>query len=395
MRTIADAWQSSDPRRVAYVRAVAAIAYIFVAGWLGATLLPRWRHWGAGVPHATGLDLTSLDGLFVRWDAGYYWTIATMGYGVDLDARAFFPGYPFLVRAVTALTGCSLFTAGGLISVTCFVGAGALLHHWVRQDHGDDLARRATVLFQFSPLSFFYVAFYAESLFIFLALLGLVLARSGRFALSGVAIAAAGATRPQAFLLAIPYVVEFWLQRPWTRAAWTQFAGGALVAPLGTLAYVRFLSEADRPFVEPYFILLQKSWATHLTWPWVTLIDGLSAAVHGKGIAPVWFSRVYATHDLLYALAGLALTCWAARRLRPSAAAYLLGGVALFYVTHGPYGHSFDSFPRHLLSIAPVYVAGALFVGELSPRIRAIVLWAGGLQLGFLSAWFASGRWVS
>jgi hypothetical protein len=64
-------------------------------------------------------------------------------------------------------------------------------------------------------------------------------------------------------------------------------------------------------------------------------------------------------------------------------------------MAHGPLGHSFDSIPRHITNLTPLYLAIALFLTQLPVKFRWLALVLSIVQLGLLSAWFASGRWVS
>src|SRR3954468_14136043 len=63
-----------------------------------------------------------------RWDSVWYLAIANDGYPADDPRRAaFFPLYPLLVGAVTALVREPIL-AGALVSLACFAVALVLLH---------------------------------------------------------------------------------------------------------------------------------------------------------------------------------------------------------------------------------------------------------------------------
>jgi Gpi18-like mannosyltransferase len=339
---------------------------------------------------------TKLPWLFVRWDSFYYWEIATEGYYPDPEARAFFPVYPLVIGILSKTLGLSTLWSGLTVSILAFLGAGLLIYKWVRIDYGHEYAWWTILSMYLFPVAFFSVAFYAEPLFIFLGVLSLYLARRGQFGASGIAIALAGGTRPHGIFLVIPFVIEFWEQRDFTRAKWMQFVFGLLVLPIGLLAYLIFLAQlVNGNLVEPYRDLLQQNWSTYLTWPWITLIDGLNSVIFSANIQQDWFSRVTVIHDALYAIPGLALSLWAFRRLRFGVAAYLFVSISFFYAVHGPYGYAFDSMPRRLASLPAVYPAIALLLAQLPAKLRWVVLGLFVMLLGVLAAWFASGRWVS
>ena len=371
------------------------ILFVSLAGAAGTQFLVPLFGWGWGVEaiDAPGGWLTH----FARWDAGYYLRIAQTGYRIDGPERAFFPLYPLVARAVAALFGLSIFWSGWLVSLGAFFGATALLYRFIQLDYGVIVARRAVLWFCCTPVSFFFVAFYPESLFLLLSIASLYFARRGQFLLGGLMIGLAGATRPTAFLLAVPYLVEFVLQRDFRRSRWLQWAGGAALAPLGTLAYLIFLSQqtASANPVTIYNENLANNWETETTWPWTTFAHGIQSALFGSDIGTDWFSRIIVWQDLLAAVFGVAIAIWSLRNLRPSYSLLLVASLLFFTTSHGPSGYVFESMPRHIASIVPLYMGIAVLFGRLPLAVRRTLLTLSLIFLGLFSAWFASGRWVS
>ena len=365
--------------------AVAAILYIEAAGLLGTKLIPPLVGWGQGIVAEVAAD--SVPGRFARWDSNWYLIIAQDGYKPDGRERAFFPLYPVLTGIVSRALGVSVLWSGLIISFAAFIGAGLLLYRWLLIDYEHDLALRATGWMYFFPMSFFFLAFYAEGLFLLVSVASVYFARRGRFVSSGIAVALAGATRGTAIMLGIPYVIEFLRQRVFTRGQCLRFAIGSLVAPLGFLAFVIF-----RGAVGPTG---SGEWLTRFTWPWNLLVDGLNAAVFGIGITANWFSRALVWHDLLYAISGLVVGIWALKRVRLGPAAYSLAGMALVWTLHGPYGYAFWSTPRRVAVLFPLYLALGLAEDRWPLWFRRVSRVLSLVLLGALAAWFASGRWVS
>lgn len=335
--------------------------------------------------------------MFVRWDSGYYAVIADVGYPAGGDERAFYPLYPMLVGVLARISQASLYTVGLVVSTVGYLCAAWGLFAWSRLNSNETVARYAVLWLVLFPMSFFLAAFYAESLFLAFSLWGLVYLQRGRFVASGLLICMAGLTRPHGFLLAVPYFTEGWLQWLDVRERPRAFVIGALIAPLGTLAHLVGLEQrgANGVITETYFQVLARGWKTYLTYPWQTLWDGARGALFGQGIQEDWFSRATTLHDFLYVVGGVALAVWALKHLRLSAGLYLLAGVLLFFFTHGPYGYAFESYPRHIASIAPLYLALALLLAKWHPWVRASVLTFSAAQLALLTAWFASARWVA
>ncbi len=151
---------------------------------------PKWFSWTA---LAIGLGLTSLQiGIAVavapgssvsqsyshlcKWDCGWYQNIAANGYRSavppvpqkrDSSNVAFFPGYPYLGRAVHLATGLSTSTSLLLIAqlgaVLFWAALWTLLRRWRIPPALSVLVLAATLA---HPAAFYLVAGYSESLFI-------------------------------------------------------------------------------------------------------------------------------------------------------------------------------------------------------------------------------------
>ena len=165
-----------------------------------------------------------LYNLPVRFDAGYYGSIAVDGYDRDrvLDRHrniAFFPAMPILMRALGPLVGATktglprehrmarMLWAGVFVSLVAFLLA---LHYLMRLGTfllDEERARSAVILVASYPFACFYNAPYTEGLF----LLGTVGASfhflRGQFARAAAWGFVVGLTRPNGFLLAVPLAI--------------------------------------------------------------------------------------------------------------------------------------------------------------------------------------------
>lgn len=375
------------------VIAIAAISYIEIAGFVGISVLPSWIGWSDGIEPVTEAP-EHFPAWFVRYDSGYYLQIAEHGYRPDGPERAFFPLYPVITRFASAVFGISILWSGLFVSILSFVASGLLLYRWARIDYDHRQALLATVVMYIFPMSFFFIAFYAESLLLLMSIASVYLARRGRFVASGCAIALAGFARPTAFLLAIPYILEFVQQRDFTLPRWIRFGAGALIAPAGMLGYLAYIGyqSGEINLLQVYQDITRPVWKGHSAWPWENVISGFHSAIFGVAVAPDWFSRTLVWHDLLFVLVSFAVSIWALPRLRWSAAAFLLIGILYFAIGHGPYGYAFWSDPRRVAALFPLYMALALLVGHLPTHYRWIPLGVSVFLLGLLAAWFASGH---
>jgi Mannosyltransferase (PIG-V) len=212
---------------------------------------------------ASGL-LDILLSPLAKWDALHYLSIAFDGYakshgGLPPAAMrpAFFPLYPGLVHLLSgfgASPGLVLIMAYA-VSLSCFFGALVLLHHLTALELGAHLGRPTLMLLAFFPTAFFYGIPYTESLFLLLAVAAFLAARTGHWAIAGVVLALASATRVPGLLLVVPVALLYLYGPRGDRMPVTNGglrpryplkpnAAWILLAPLGLLAFTVYLHYA-------------------------------------------------------------------------------------------------------------------------------------------------------
>jgi hypothetical protein len=165
-----------------------------------------------------------------RWDAQWYSEIAAFGYRWDGDwtrqqSVVFFPAFPIAARVVARLLGVHILYAAWFVSFAAFAGAMLFFIRLARTHLDTRSASDAAWLLASYPFAIYFSAAYSESLFL-LTMCGMFLAaheqRFGRAALWGLA---AGLTRPNGWLLALPLALLVYTQarpsrpREWLRAA--------------------------------------------------------------------------------------------------------------------------------------------------------------------------------
>lgn len=376
---------------------LATILYIHGAGLIGTKILVPKIGWDNGGILPADEFADTVEGRFARWDTGYYLMISEFGYRPDGCECAFFPLYPLLIRFVSKALGISSLWGGLLVSVSCFIGSGLFLYKWVLLEGDSKQALWSVVWLCIFPMSFFFVSLYTESLFLLLSIAAIYFSRRGKFISAGLAIAFAGATRPTAFLLAIPYILEFILQNNFHLRRCLRFIIGGLFAPLGLFSYLIYLSHqrSSLNVIDIYFVNQSAEWNRTLTWPWITFYDGIRAAFMGVNIQPDWFSRLLVWQDLVYALFTLSVAIWALSYFRLSISAYLVTNVLFLISNHGPYGYAFYSIPRYIAVLFPLYPIFSLLSLIIPTRYRWLIIVLPIILLGLLSTWFATGRWVA
>jgi small-conductance mechanosensitive channel len=210
--------------------------------------------------------------LAIQWDADWYLGIADHGYahtlGTEYDANnlAFFPLYPYLMKAVAVLTPGSRASTGlGIAVLASFFAAWGVFAVGDRL-HGRRVGVLLTVLWAALPVSLVQWMGYTESLFTAFAAWALYAVLTDRPLLAASLASLAGLTRPTG--IAVAAAVTAWAllalrRRPRdTRPRSTRLLAAAALAPLGWCAYVGWVGlRLDR--WDGYFAV-QRLWHNEL-----------------------------------------------------------------------------------------------------------------------------------
>ncbi|MFE0174667.1 hypothetical protein ACFWZ2_20315 [Streptomyces sp. NPDC059002] len=340
----------------------------------------------AVVAHVTHQDTFRLLGM--SWDSRWYTGIAAHGYGRTLyfepgvvqSDLAFFPLYPGLVRAVTAVLPIGYGAAGLLLS---WLAAGAAA--WGVYAIGERLHGRRTgtllvLLWALLPHSVVLSLAYTEPVLTALAAWSLYAVLSGRWLWAGVLAALAGLARPNGFAVAAAVCVTaaYEIVRILRRrghgvphSLWKVCAGAAL-APLGWAAYVLYVGIRTGDPLHGYFAV-QRGWGS-------TFDFGAGSLVFIKHLLRDGDKLVFSMTLVIVAAALLLLALLVADRAPLPLLVYT--GV-LVLITVGGSGF-FESKPRFLLPAFPLLVPLALAMTRARPRNAHLVVCAlAGLSLAY------------
>ncbi|MGK9146577.1 hypothetical protein KXS11_02970 [Plantibacter flavus] len=192
----------------------------------------------------------SLGTLFAGWDGQWYWWIASYGYPAELpvdtagrvaeNAWAFMPVYPGVVKVVSIITFLPWPVAAVVVSLLCGLGAALLFFRLMSLRLPSGTAMFAVVLFCIAPLSALFQLAYAESMFLMLLALALLLLVTRRYGWLLAVIPVMAFTRPGvlafALLLGLHLIVRIVTRRTdplARREVWLILAGGALATAAG------------------------------------------------------------------------------------------------------------------------------------------------------------------
>ncbi|WP_229816347.1 hypothetical protein [Streptomyces lucensis] len=310
------------------------------------------------------------------WDSRWYLHIATHGYGrliwISPDGAvqtdwAFFPLYPGLIRALTALLPL---TAGQAALLLAWAAAGAAAygvyavgHHL----HGRGVATALVALWAVLPHAVELTIAYTESLFAALAAWSLYCVLRGRWLWAGSLAALAGLARPSGFAVAVAVALaaahEALRRRGRVPAAlWA----GAVLAPLGWLGYVLWVGSRTDDLLGGY-LKVQSAWDSRFDFGAGSLRFVKALLLHGGGFVYPAALVIVSAGVLLFALLCLE---------RAPLALVVFAGVLVLLVI-GASG-SFSSKPRFLLPAFPLLIpmARALARTWRLRRARAVLVYA-------------------
>jgi hypothetical protein len=277
-------------REVLWPFAWTRIALVAVA-WLGAQLSPSWSY---PFPEAARRGWAFVRTLpldaFGRWDAHWYLDLAAGGYlargapGAAQSNLAFFPLYPWLVRAADALLPAawrgpeSLYLSALAVSNAAALAGLALLLRFGREVLGDaPAASRAVLYLLLFPAGFFLSAPYPESLLLLLSVASLRTAWRGRPGTAGALGLLAALTRPGGVLLVLPLAWMALAPGSTAEGGGNRRLPGRALGRLGlsllpALGLALHALHLWRLTGDPLALFhVQAAWGRAFAWPWRTL----------------------------------------------------------------------------------------------------------------------------
>lgn len=325
-----------------------------------------------GIPKesaALSVSTSKLVNLPLRYDAGWYLSVARLGYmwrprDRDLERQqniVFFPALPMGMRAlgyVFGRSGVAYLYAGVLISHVAFLVALVLLFELARDDLGDaGAAGAAVVLLASYPFSIFYGAVYTESLYL-LGVVGAVRAsKRGRWAQAIAWGLLVGLTRPNGLLLSLTLatlLVETIWRQPASWRGWRALPLTALAVPLAPIVgaglYSLYVWQLTGNPVQ--WSSQQIAWGR--TFSGFSPITGAAQFTAEYGIESYVETVPYDVMNALPAFAALALAIPIGRRLGWAYAVFIVANLA-----------------------PPLLLGGSLSAGRFTATLFPVFIWLG------------------
>jgi len=164
------------------------------------------------LPPIGDVSLPVLYGL-ARWDSGYYLGIATDGFGIFQHGYSFRPLFPVMIRilfpAFPSLDVRSAEVLAGFLWNLAALGIAAIyLERLTRLLLGSEIAGGTLLLMAIFPATFFFTVIYSEATCILFISASLYYLETRKILLGGAMGFLAGLSRPEAFLVAIPFLAK-------------------------------------------------------------------------------------------------------------------------------------------------------------------------------------------
>ena len=373
-----------------------------------------------------------------QWDGAHYLKIAAQGYGGD--EFAFFPLFPYTIKAVAALVPIPPVLVALLLVNVALLGALLVLYRLSERCLGAAIARNVVLLTCLNPMAIFFAIPYTESfylLFTALTLAALVRRPTGPEGLLGGGLGGlaaglwgglAAATPPTGVVLVASIGVGFWRQRRWRAglvAVLLTLAGLAVVMAIGLQGQgdaLAFLHAQKAWEVTPGFNLAglpfwRRQLSQALLGPLNTeagaLVDlahpaAMAAILLGAGLAwgpgrrwptasfalsvlaflGYWLLGGMPALCLLFSLGCLPLLVWGYGRLPLELWLFGVTSVMAYLLKQNTI-----SLERHVFATVPLLMLyGAWFSAH--PRWLGFVLGFGSLLSVIYSVRFAQGHWI-
>ena len=337
-----------------------------------------------------------------KWDAKHFLTIAHDGYGESSALgtpeeyrAAFFPLYPGTVYVLSGF-GASLaatLVVAYAVSLACFFGALVLLHRLTVIELGEQFASPTLLLLSFFPTALFFGIPYSESMFLLLAVSAFLAARTGHWAVAGIVLALASATRVPGLLLAVPVVVLY-LYGPrtdrdrelhdgrWPRYRLRPDFLWLLLAPLGLIAFSAYLHFTLGDWLA--WNDAQSLFGRHTVDPLTGAWAGIREA--GRGIREIAGGSYRDTLDylnvmqLVFVAFALVGGIGALRTLPPAYGIWVLISLAPSFVSQVD-GDPFWSSARFVAVLFPLFLWLATVTERRGWTTRVVAVFAAGMAL--------------
>jgi len=292
-----------------------------------------------------------------RWDTGHYIEIADFGYDFDSVLSVWPPLYPFLIKIVGFIFKPTI-VAALFVSNIFFVIALFLLYLYVQGIYDEEIAQKTLFFAVIFPTSFYFVAGYTESIFLFFSVAVFLLIKKKKWVWAGIISALASLTRVQGILLVIPIFIELWLEY-YPKKDFKAFFKHLISCTFAPFSYglyslyVFYGLKLNWPWVT-----LSSHWDQHFGWPWEGLIFTTSVLL-GKQIESDITPILVKILTIVLPI-GVIFLLYKIRKMIPLSLSIYCWAMLFLVMGKVDYNNGVVSTIRYLISIFPIFIGQAL-----------------------------------
>jgi len=356
-----------------------AFGCVFAAS-LGHVLKPAFL---VGVDDLPGLPFLAM----LRWDAGWYGSIANDGYWLSPGQQspvAYFPLYPMLIRAAVWL-GANRWVAGALLSFGAGIGGLLAFHRWLGRVAPAQATTAWLLLVSYPYACYLYGVVYSDALFLLLVVGAFLALESDSPIAAAVLGALATACRPVAPAVVIGLTLRSLERRRRAGLPLRVIDLVPALSGLGLLAYMIFLQQR---FGDPLaFAHVQGAPGWEQAPGWSVWLK--SEWFHHMRVGH-WTVKLRLGAHAFVTLGALALVPGVFRRLGWGYGAYALLVLALPAVS----SKDFQGMGRYAIAAFPVFVPLAKGLDEWG-GVRELLLLALAVGLAATAFLWGTGAYVA
>ena len=293
-----------------------------------------------------------------RWDSVKYLEISEMGYQTENSVDSVWPPlYPLLIRGLSGIM--HPMQAALLISTLAFFMAMVFLHQNICHIWDKKLADYSILIIVIFPSSFFFMAAYSESLFLFLSLGCLFSAQRRNWVPAGLYGILAAMTRQLGLFLILPLLWEIYeAYFKDKNIQWKKVLSSGICAafiPLQTglnFGYIHFVLKMPWPWET-----VTRVWSHRLTFPWTGFIANVRYLLR----TPSSLMDISMIFDLFLAVLFVVLL---AVKMPKMPLSYRIYGASILLpvLVYLRQYDTFTSLNRYVLPIFPVFIGIAYYL---------------------------------
>lgn len=304
------------------------------------------------------------------WDGGHFLGIAEHGYKYDFQL-AFYPLFPISIKLIWIILPIPTQIIGFLLNLIFLIILLKYFKKLIELDFKEVVATRAIIALLLSPVSFFLLLPYSETLFLLLTVLSFYYIRKDRVFFGLLFASLSFVTRPLGLATILAVFYEIYLIRKSLNPKYL-----LTFMPFAVFLVFGWIQTHQKLF----FIHTEEYWQRTLALPGQNIIEAVREVRHSNAI----FRPL---SELIALFFGLLFTALAFIKLRRSYFIYILLSLMLPLFTS-----KLTSLPRFLLVLFPIFI----LLGLIKNRYYFFFIEvASVLGLIYFLNLFLQGAWVS